>query len=71
MIVDFADKATEKVFQGRKPPEFPPDILKRALAKLRQLHVSATLDDLRVPPNNRLGLLKGDRAGQYSIRIND
>ena len=71
MIVDFADKATEKVFQEQKPPELPPEILKRALAKLQQLHVSATLNDLRVPPSNRLGLLKGSRAGQYSIRIND
>jgi len=67
MIVDFADKATEKVFLEQKPPE----ILKRVLVKLQQLHVSTTLNDLRVPPSNRLELLKGNRAGQYSIRIND
>ncbi len=71
MIADFADTATEKVFQEEKPLQFPPEILKRALAKLQQLHVSATLNDLRVPPGNRLELLKGDRAGQHSIRIND
>ena len=71
MIVDFADKATEKVFQEQKPPELPPEILKRALAKLQQLDVSATLNDLRAPPSNRLELLEGDRTGQYSIRIND
>jgi len=71
MIVDFADKATEKVFQEQKPSELPPKILKRALAKLQQLHVSTTLDDLRVPPSNCLELLKGNRAGQHSIRIND
>ena len=70
MIVDFADKATEKVFLEQKPPELPPEILKRALA-LQQLHVSTTLNDLRVPPSNRLELLKGNRTGQYSIRIND
>jgi len=67
MIVDFADKATEKVFLEQKPPE----ILKRVLVKLQQLHVSTTLNDLRVPPSNRLELLKGNRTGQYSIRIND
>lgn len=71
MIVGFADKVTERVFQEQKPPELPPETLKRALAKLQQLHVSAALTDLRVPPSNRLELLKGDRAGQYSIRIND
>jgi proteic killer suppression protein len=71
MIIGFADKATEKVFLEQKPPELPPEILKRALAKLQQLHVSSTLNDLRVPPSNRLELLKGNRAGQYSIRIND
>ena len=71
MIVDFADKATEKVFLEQKPPELPPEILKRVLAKLQQLHVSTTLNDLRVPPSNRLELLKGNWAGQYSICIND
>ena len=71
MIVSFKDEATEKVYQERKPPEFPPDILRRALVKLQQLDVSQALSDLRVPPGNRLELLKGSRAGQYSIRIND
>ncbi len=71
MIVGFADKATEKVFHEQKPPDFPPEILKRALAKLQQIHVAGTLNDLRIPPSNRLELLKGNRAGRYSIRIND
>ena len=71
MITGFRDDATDKVFQEQKSPEFPPDILKRALAKLQQLHVSQTLNDLRVPPGNHLEILKGNRAGQHSIRINN
>lgn len=47
------------------------NIERAALRKLEQLHVSAQLDDLRVPPGNRLEMLKGDRDSQYSIRIND
>ena len=71
MIVSFKDEATEKVYQERKPPKFPPDILRRAFAKLQQLDVSQALSDLRVPPGNRLELLQGGRAGQHSIRVND
>jgi len=51
--------------------KFPGDIQDRALRKLRQLDAAATVEDLRNPPGNRLEALKGDRAGQMSIRIND
>ena len=71
MIVGFANKATELVFQERKPPGLPPEILGRALAKLQWLHISGSLEDLRIPTGNRLELLKGVRAGQHSIRTND
>ena len=56
---------------GRAAPKFPRDIQVRALRKLRQLDAAATIEDLRNPPGNRLELLKGKRAGQMSIRIND
>lgn len=71
MILSFADKPTEKLWKGTKPRELPPTILKTAHRKLSQLDQSALLADLRVPPGNRLELLKGDRAGQHSIRVND
>lgn len=71
MIQSFADKPTQALWLGQKPPELPPTLLKTALRKLTQLEAAATLDELRFPPGNRLEALKGDRAGQYSIRIND
>ncbi len=69
MIVSFANKETEKIWQGISSRKLPPDIQERALRKLRQLEASANLDDLRNPPGNRLEALSGDRVGQYSIRI--
>ncbi len=71
MIRSFADKPTEALWQGQRPRELPPTILKVALRKLTQLEAASKLDELRFPPGNRLEALKGDRAGQYSIRIND
>ena len=53
------------------PRGFPPDIVERARRKLAALNAAHALNDLRVPPSNRLEQLKGDRAGQYSIRINE
>jgi proteic killer suppression protein len=70
MIRSFACKETERIWHGTTSRKFPGDIQDRALRKLRQLDASATLDDLRNPPGNRLEALKGDRAGQMSIRIN-
>ncbi len=71
MILDFADADTAQVFAEQKPRRLPPDILTRALTKLRLLDAAQRLDDLRVPPGNRLEALQGSRKGQHSIRIND
>jgi proteic killer suppression protein len=71
MILSFRWEAAEKIHQGKKTPDLPADIQKVALRKLQQLDIAQKLDDLRVPPGNRLEQLKGDRKGQYSIRIND
>ena len=71
MIRSFQDKETEKVFRRQMSRKLPGDIQSVALRKLRMLNRSVTSHDLRVPPANRLEKLAGDRAGQYSIRIND
>jgi toxin HigB-1 len=71
MIRSFKCKETEQIWQGRSSRKFPGDIQDRALRKLRQLEAAAIMEDLRNPPANRLETLKGDRAGQMSIRIND
>lgn len=71
MIKTFKDKDTEKVWNGERSRRFPPDIQNVARRKLRMLNNAATLDDLRIPPANRLEALKSNRKGQYSIRIND
>ena len=70
MIKAFANKDTETLFNGNRVRRFV-NIEAVARRKLAQLHAAATLDFLRVPPGNRLELLKGNRTGQYSIRIND
>ncbi len=71
MIQTFACADTERLFHRERPRRFPQSILRVALRKLRMLHRAQTLQDLRVPPGNRLESLKGDRRGQYSIRVND
>ena len=71
MIVSFACKDTEKIWNGLKVKAFPGDIQNRALRKLRQLDAAQNQDDLKNPPGNRLEALKGDRKDQKSIRIND
>ncbi len=70
MIRSFADKETEKVWSRRRSRALPPDLQRTALRKLSQIHFARNLDDLRVPPGNRLEKLHGDREGQHSIRIN-
>jgi len=70
MIQSFADKDTEKLARLERVVRFV-QFERIALRKLTQLEVALRLDDLRVPPGNRLEQLKGDRLGQYSIRIND
>ena len=71
MIRSFADKETEKIWQGTASRRLPNDIQSVARRKLRMLNSARRVDDLRIPPANRLEALKGERRGQYSIRIND
>ena len=71
MIKSFNCKETEKIWHEELSKKLPHDIQKRALRKLMMLNVATVLEDLRIPPNNRLEALTGDRQGQYSIRIND
>jgi toxin HigB-1 len=70
MIRSFRDADTRKLFDGRRVKRWI-NIETVAMRKLAMLERAATLDDLRVPPANRLEALKGDRKGQHSIRIND
>jgi toxin HigB-1 len=71
MVRGFKDRATEAVFRGESPKGFPTDLVKIARRKLGYLDAAIDLRDLRQPPGNRLEALKGDRQGQYSIRLND
>ena len=71
MIRNFADKEAEKVWMGTPSRRLPADVQNVARRKLRMLNNASSLDDLRIPPANRLEALKGDRKGQHSIRIND
>ena len=70
MIRSFADKETQKLFNRQFSRKLPTEILQTARYKLEILDAAERLDDLRIPPSNRLEKLSGDRAGQYSIRIN-
>ena len=71
MIKSFHDKDTERLFQRQVLRHFPPELHRLVWRRLVQLDAAERLDDLRIPPANRLERLSGDRAGQYSIRIND
>ncbi len=71
MIQTFADKETQQVFVSGKSKRLPPDLIRRAIRRLEYIHLANTLNDLRVPPSNRLHALKGDREGQHSISINE
>lgn len=71
MIRSFANKLTARIAEKESPKGFPPDLVASAFRKLRYLDAAGRLDDLKVPPGNRLEALKGDRRGQHSIRIND
>jgi proteic killer suppression protein len=75
MIRGFADQATEDVFNGKNSRAarraLPQQLVRVALRKLEQLDSVERLEDLRIPPGNRLEALKGDRMGQHSIRINE
>jgi proteic killer suppression protein len=71
MIISFRCEETRAIWNGWVSRRLPPDIQATALRKLRLLSAAKRLDDLRVPPGNRLEALHGTRAGQHSIRIND
>jgi proteic killer suppression protein len=71
MIVSFRGSETATIWSGRRSHRLPGGIQTSALRKLRLLNNAKRLDDLRVPPGNRLEALKGTRAGQHPIRIND
>ncbi|MBV5337068.1 MAG: type II toxin-antitoxin system RelE/ParE family toxin [Deltaproteobacteria bacterium] len=71
MIVSFHDNETSKVWEGQFSRKLPHDIQQVARRKLRMLNNAGRVDDLRIPPQNRLEKLSGNREGQWSIRIND
>ena len=71
MIKSFADKETEKIYNQIFSRKLPQSIQRVALRKLIMIDNAGCLEDLRVPPANRLEALHGDREGQYSIRVND
>lgn len=71
MIKNFRSSETEKIWNGIRSKRLPQDIQQIARRKLRMLNNARSLNDLRVPPANRLEALKGSRSGQHSVRIND
>ena len=71
MIVSFRDKETERLWQSGRSRRLPANLERRAFKKLAILNAAVTLDNLNVPPGNQLEALRGSRAGQHSIRIND
>ena len=71
MIRSFGSAATEELFTTGNSRHLPPDLLRRAVMRLAQIHAANAVADLRLPPSNRLEALAGDRAGGYSIRVND
>lgn len=71
MIKSFADKLTAAIFEGHEVRKLPREIQGTARRKLKLIDAATRLENLRVPPGNRLEALKRDRAGQWSIRIND
>jgi toxin HigB-1 len=71
MIASFRDGETEELWRSGKSRRLPADLEKRAFKKLAILNAAIALDNLKVPPGNRLEALRGDRTGQHSIRVND
>ncbi|WP_426131629.1 type II toxin-antitoxin system RelE/ParE family toxin [Pararhizobium sp. PWRC1-1] len=71
MIKSFADRETESIWSGRRSRRLPGEIQVIALRKLRLINAANSVNDLRIPPRNRLEMLKGNRSGQYSIPVND
>jgi toxin HigB-1 len=71
MIASFRDKETERLWQSGRNRRLPADLQRRAFKKLAILNAALALDNLKVPPGNQLEALRRNRAGQYSIRVND
>jgi proteic killer suppression protein len=71
VIKTFADKRTKELYESGKSKRFPPEIWERAVRKLEYHDLATSMNDLKVPPSNRLHPLERDRAGQYSISVND
>ena len=71
MIQSFGNSETERFFTTGKSRKIPSEILPRAAMRLKQLDAATRIEDLRLPPSNRLERLTKDRVGQWSIRIND
>jgi proteic killer suppression protein len=71
VIKTFADRHTQEIYSTGRSKRFPPDIVKRAKRKLEYIDLATGLEDLKVPPGNRLHELERDRAGQHAISVND
>ena len=71
MIKTFADRQTEQLYLAGRSRRYPPEIARRAARKLEQVNAASRIEDLQVPPGNRLHELHGDREGQHAISIND
>jgi proteic killer suppression protein len=71
MIKSFSDRRTQELYLTGKAKRIPTDLARRAARKLEYVDLAARLDDLKVPPGNRLEALTGSRIGQHSIRVND
>ncbi len=70
-IRNFKNRATEQIFNGKLHRRLPQQIQRRAKMRLIQLHSAVSIEDMMLPPSNRLEKLRGDHAGQYSVRINN
>lgn len=71
MIMTFGDKQTQQLYVAGVARRIPSEVAKRAARKLEQINAAVGVEDLRVPPGNRLHALDGDRKGQHSISVND
>jgi proteic killer suppression protein len=71
VIKSFADRRTEEFFGLGRARRVPPEVVRRALRRIEAVDTATTVDDLRVPPGNRLHTLSGDRRGQFAIAVND
>ena len=71
MIKTFTDRHTQELYAMGKSRRFPADVVKRAIRKLEYVDLATCLDDLKVPPGNRLHALTRERAGQHAIAVND